>query len=129
MVRLYELAIVASGLLGLSNAAALGTAEEYADGTVHAMIMGMKMVSTPVDLLLLALLVIRTNIRSRHSGMLNSPRARWRARDIRSWGIHLVRTVSRLRSQGTLTTRSSATTFVSCLRFHGEREKWLTITD
>ena len=46
MVRLYELAIVGSGLLGLSNAAALGTAEEYADGTVHAMIMGMKMVST-----------------------------------------------------------------------------------
>jgi len=50
MVRLHGLAIVGSGLLGLSNAAALGTAEEYADGTVHAMIMGMKMVSTLVFL-------------------------------------------------------------------------------
>ena len=45
MVQLLSLATICSSLLGLSNAAALGSAEEYADGSVHARIMGMKMVS------------------------------------------------------------------------------------
>ena len=32
--------------MGISSAAALGTAEQYASGEVHAYIMGIKMVST-----------------------------------------------------------------------------------
>ncbi|KAH6875747.1 hypothetical protein J4E91_002138 [Alternaria rosae] len=42
MVHVSSLSVLGSALVGLSNAAALGTAEEYADGTVHARIMGMK---------------------------------------------------------------------------------------
>jgi len=42
MVHVSSLSIIGSALVGLSNAAALGTAEEYADGTVHARIMAMK---------------------------------------------------------------------------------------
>jgi hypothetical protein len=45
MVLGKSLAVFGSALLGCSNAAALGTAEEYADGTVHARIMSMKVVS------------------------------------------------------------------------------------
>jgi hypothetical protein len=44
MVQLISLALC-SALVGLSRAAALGSAEEYADGSVHARIMGMKMAS------------------------------------------------------------------------------------
>lgn len=44
MVQMLSLAAFFSSLVGLSSAAALGTAEEYADGSVHARIMGMKMV-------------------------------------------------------------------------------------
>lgn len=44
MVYKQSLAVLCSALVGLSNAAALGSAEEYADGTVHARIMGLKMV-------------------------------------------------------------------------------------
>lgn len=44
MVQMLSLAAFCSSLVGLSSAAALGTAEEYADGSVHARIMGMKMV-------------------------------------------------------------------------------------
>ncbi|KAH8639556.1 hypothetical protein IG631_07326 [Alternaria alternata] len=42
MVHVPSLSVICSALVGLSNAAALGTAEEYADGTVHARIMAMK---------------------------------------------------------------------------------------
>ena len=45
MVQMLSLAALCSSLVGLSSAAALGSAEEYADGSVHARIMGMKMVS------------------------------------------------------------------------------------
>ena len=44
MVQMLPFVIFCSSLVGLSSAAALGTAEEYADGSVHARIMGMKMV-------------------------------------------------------------------------------------
>jgi hypothetical protein len=44
MVQMLFLAALCSSLVGLSSAAALGSAEEYADGSVHARIMGMKMV-------------------------------------------------------------------------------------
>jgi hypothetical protein len=44
MVHLSSLSVLGSALVGLSNAAALGTAEEYADGSVHARIMAMKTV-------------------------------------------------------------------------------------
>jgi hypothetical protein len=45
MVRTtLALAAACSAFAGLSNAAALGSAEEYADGTVHGRIMAMKMV-------------------------------------------------------------------------------------
>lgn len=44
MVQMLFLAGFCASLVGLSSAAALGTAEEYADGSVHARIMGMKMV-------------------------------------------------------------------------------------
>lgn len=44
MVQLLSVAALCSSLVGLGSAAALGTAAEYADGTVHARIMGMKMV-------------------------------------------------------------------------------------
>jgi hypothetical protein len=44
MVYARSLAVLCSALVGMSNAASLGTAEEYADGTVHARIMGLKVV-------------------------------------------------------------------------------------
>ena len=44
MVQMLPLAALCSSLVGLGSAAALGSAEEYADGSVHARIMGMKMV-------------------------------------------------------------------------------------
>ena len=44
MVRMLSLAAICSTLVGMSSTAALGSAEEYADGSVHAKIMGMKMV-------------------------------------------------------------------------------------
>ena len=44
MVRMLSLAAICCTLVGLGNTAALGSAEEYADGSVHAKIMGMKMV-------------------------------------------------------------------------------------
>ncbi|OAL52974.1 hypothetical protein IQ07DRAFT_347315 [Pyrenochaeta sp. DS3sAY3a] len=50
MVYKQSLAVLCSALVGLSNAAALGTAEEYADGTVHARIMGLKMAQWDAEL-------------------------------------------------------------------------------
>lgn len=50
MVNFRCLAALGSALAGLSNAAALGTAEEYADGTVHARIMAMKMAQWDAEL-------------------------------------------------------------------------------
>lgn len=44
MVHARSVAALCSVFVGLSRGAALGTAEEYADGSVHAKIMGMKMV-------------------------------------------------------------------------------------
>ena len=46
MIKMLSLAALCSSLVCLSSAAALGSAEEYADGSVHARIMGMKMVSS-----------------------------------------------------------------------------------
>ncbi|KAF2854084.1 hypothetical protein T440DRAFT_496275 [Plenodomus tracheiphilus IPT5] len=43
MVYARSVAALCSAFVGLSRGAALGTAEEYADGSVHARIMGMKM--------------------------------------------------------------------------------------
>jgi hypothetical protein len=44
MVHVSSLSVLSLALVALSDAAALGTAEEYADGTVHARIMAMKTV-------------------------------------------------------------------------------------
>lgn len=44
MVRIASIAALCSTLPGMSRAAGAGTAQEYADGTVHARIMGIKMV-------------------------------------------------------------------------------------
>lgn len=44
MVRFVSIAALCSTLAGMSRAAGAGTAQEYADGTVHARIMGIKMV-------------------------------------------------------------------------------------
>ncbi|OSS50429.1 hypothetical protein B5807_04855 [Epicoccum nigrum] len=50
MVQMLFLAALCSSLVGLSSAAALGSAEEYADGSVHARIMGMKMAEWDAEL-------------------------------------------------------------------------------
>jgi hypothetical protein len=44
MVQLASVLAVCSTLFGVSRAAGQGSAAEYADGTVHARIMGLKMV-------------------------------------------------------------------------------------
>lgn len=44
MVHLPSLTVLGSALIGATNAAALGSAEDYASGAVHAHIMGIKMV-------------------------------------------------------------------------------------
>jgi hypothetical protein len=44
MVQLVSVIALCSTLFGLSRAAGQGSAAEYADGTVHARIMGLKMV-------------------------------------------------------------------------------------
>jgi hypothetical protein len=44
MVQLTSILALCSTLFGVSRAAGQGTAAEYADGTVHARIMGLKMV-------------------------------------------------------------------------------------
>jgi len=73
MVHVSSLSVLGSALVGLSNAAALGTAEEYADGTVHARIMGMKI----VRLRCRCTLVHAYTDPNRHNGMLRLPRERW----------------------------------------------------
>jgi hypothetical protein len=44
MVRISSITALCSALIGMSRAAALGSAEQYASGEVHAYIMGIKMV-------------------------------------------------------------------------------------
>lgn len=103
----------AAALVGLSNAAALGTAQEYEDGTVHARIMGMKMVSILLYFLTpWAIGVVGANVMVRLSGMLNSLRGKWTARGIPSWATRRVRMASLLRYRATITIRSSAIMFV-----------------
>jgi hypothetical protein len=46
MVQLASVVALCSTLFGVSRAAGQGSAAEYADGTVHARIMGLKMVRT-----------------------------------------------------------------------------------
>lgn len=46
MVCISSIAALCSTFIGMSRAAALGTAEQYASGEVHAHIMGIKMVRT-----------------------------------------------------------------------------------
>jgi hypothetical protein len=58
MVQMLPLAALCSSLVGLSSAAALGSAEEYADGSVHARIMGMKMVRQRILTLSIANVVL-----------------------------------------------------------------------
>ncbi|KAL6704088.1 hypothetical protein ACN47E_008751 [Coniothyrium glycines] len=50
MVHGRSIVALSAALVGMSNAAALGTAEEYADGTVHARIMGIKMAQWDAEL-------------------------------------------------------------------------------
>ncbi|RVX70266.1 hypothetical protein B0A52_05599 [Exophiala mesophila] len=50
MVRTTSLVAVCSALVGMSRGAALGTAEEYASGAVHARIMGIKMAQWEAEL-------------------------------------------------------------------------------
>jgi hypothetical protein len=44
MVHVRSIVAVCSTLIAVSTAAGQGSAEDYADGTVHARIMGIKMV-------------------------------------------------------------------------------------
>lgn len=44
MVKGFSIIALCSALVGVSRGAELGTAEDYASGSVHARIMGMKMV-------------------------------------------------------------------------------------
>jgi len=44
MVHIRSIAALCSTLIGVSRAAGQGSAADYADGTVHARIMGIKMV-------------------------------------------------------------------------------------
>lgn len=44
MTRITSLAALCSALTGMSRAAALGSAEDYASGAVHAQIMALKVV-------------------------------------------------------------------------------------
>jgi hypothetical protein len=44
MTRIASLAALCSALTGMSRAAALGSAEDYASGAVHAQIMALKVV-------------------------------------------------------------------------------------
>ena len=44
LFTMYRLLSVATSLVGLSSAAALGSVEDYASGSVHAQIMAIKMV-------------------------------------------------------------------------------------
>jgi len=44
MVHVHSVAALCSAFVGLGRAAALGSAEEYADGSVHARIMALKTV-------------------------------------------------------------------------------------
>jgi hypothetical protein len=44
MARIASLVTLCSALTGMSRAAALGSAEEYASGAVHAQIMALKVV-------------------------------------------------------------------------------------
>jgi hypothetical protein len=46
MARLAALTVLCSALTGMSRAAALGSAEDYASGAVHAQIMALKVVCT-----------------------------------------------------------------------------------
>lgn len=76
MVQIKAVAALCSAFVGMSRGAALGTAEEYADGSVHARIMGMKMVCFELHLR------IPVTDMFRHNGTLSSHPARWTARDI-----------------------------------------------
>ena len=44
MTRITSLAALCSAFVGVSRAAALGSAEDYASGAVHAQIMALKVV-------------------------------------------------------------------------------------
>jgi hypothetical protein len=46
MARITSLVTLCSALTGMSRAAALGSAEDYASGAVHAQIMALKVVRT-----------------------------------------------------------------------------------
>jgi hypothetical protein len=46
MVQLVSVTALGSALIGMSNAAALGSKEDYDSGAVHHKIMGIKMVCT-----------------------------------------------------------------------------------
>lgn len=46
MVQLASVTALGSALIGMSNAAALGSKEDYDSGAVHHKIMGIKMVCT-----------------------------------------------------------------------------------
>ncbi|KAF1842957.1 uncharacterized protein K460DRAFT_136923 [Cucurbitaria berberidis CBS 394.84] len=50
MVHMHSLAVLCAAIVGMSRAAALGSAQEYADGSVHARIMGMKMAQWDAEL-------------------------------------------------------------------------------
>jgi hypothetical protein len=47
MARISSLVALCSAFIGSSRAAALGSAEDYASGAVHAQIMALKMVLFP----------------------------------------------------------------------------------
>src|SRR5690242_11730281 len=102
MVQMRSLVAFCSTLVGLSSAAALGSKEEYADGSVHAHIMGLKMVSSRIILCNIADLKVRL------IGTLNLLLVRWKARSTQNWATLLARMVLLQQSLVTGTTPSSA---------------------
>lgn len=102
MVQMRSLVAFCSTLVGLSSAAALGSKEEYADGSVHAHIMGLKMVS------LRTMLCDMTKFKIRLIGTLNLLLVRWKARSILNWATLLARMVLLQQFLVTGTTPSSA---------------------
>lgn len=122
MARVATFAALCSAILGTSRAAALGSAEDYASGAVHAQIMAIKVVCTrcPVRLFILT--------PCRLSGMLRLLREQWTARSIQSSGTPLVKMALLLRFLVIPTIPSSATTLVQSM-LHSHRNARLTYLD
>ena len=108
MVRTTALVVLGSALVGMSRGAALGTAEEYASGAVHARIMEIKMVCD--SSFQMVGLWFYANAFARHNGMLKLLPVKWIAHGIPSSPTLRVRMDSPLPSLETPTIPSGAIT-------------------